>query len=126
MRIMGYDVHITRAPLWWDSKTDPIDLEEWAAYIRFDPEMRLDGVARVTSPQGETIEYRNPGLAVWTVHSSRDHGRSTAWFDCRGGKISVKNPDRETRKKMHKIATKLGAQVQGDDGESYGASGEPE
>jgi hypothetical protein len=121
---MGYDLHITRAEDWSESEQHPISRDEWVAYVRSDPEMRLDGVAETATPDGGTLRYANPGLAVWLSWSG--HGRSDgmAWFDHRNGEIKVKNPDRDMCIKMHQIATALGARVQGDDGEFYDSSGE--
>jgi hypothetical protein len=31
--------------------------------------MRVDGVARTTTPGGDIIEMKNPGLTVWTAYS---------------------------------------------------------
>ena len=39
--------------------------------------------------------------------------------------VAVKNPDPEIRRKMHAIATMLGGSLQGEEGEGYGADGEP-
>lgn len=46
-----------------------------------------------------------------------------AWFNFDRGDVVVKNPDAEILAKMWAIAQKLGARVQGDDGELYGANG---
>ena len=115
---MGYDVHITRAAEWSDSMASPISLDEWIAYVKSDPEMRLDGVAETRTPNGDVLRYENPGLAVWLTHSGRDKGR-TPWFDLRRGRVTVKNPDPEILEKMRQVAKALGARVQGDEGESY-------
>jgi hypothetical protein len=40
--------------------------------------------------------------------------------------VTVKNPDVSILGKMYQIAASLDAKVQGDDGEVYGPSGEPE
>jgi len=80
--------------------------------------MRLDGFAETTTPKGEVLRYENPGLAVWLTYSGRDKGRAP-WFDLRRGRVTVKNPDREILEKMRKVAEALGAQVQGDESESY-------
>lgn len=47
---------------------------------------------------------------------------SLAWND---GNIEAKNPDRALVKKMVSVAAVLDATVQGDDGESYDAAGNP-
>jgi hypothetical protein len=111
---LGYDLHITRATDWTDSETTPIALAEWHAYLRTDPEMRLDGHAEASTPSGEQIRIESAGLAVWTAHEN-----DTVWFDHRRGRIVVKNPDEPTIAKMIGIAQSLGARVLGDDGELY-------
>jgi hypothetical protein len=116
---LGYDVHITRADDWSESETAPITLEEWLAYVRSDPEMRLDGNASATSPAGDTLTYESEGLAVWTAYSQHEQDGNMAWFDHRGGEIVVKNPDPEILDKMCSIARALRARVQGDEGEPY-------
>lgn len=121
--MMGYDVHITRKRDWFEREQRGISLEEWASYIKSDPSMRLDGVARATAPSGDVIEMISPGIAVWTAYSGHEDGR-IAWFDLsRSGNVSVKNPDPEILGKMWQIAQALNAKVQGDEGEIYAADG---
>lgn len=114
---MGYEVHITRANDWTASESNPISLEEWVAYVDSDPEMRFDTAAEATVPTGESLRYENGGLAVWTAYPSHGVGGNMAWFDHREGRIVVKDPDDEIRRKMYAIAVQLGAHVQGDEGE---------
>ena len=52
---MGYDVHIIRADHWTESESNPIPLDELLHYVRSDPEMRLEGFAEATTPDGVTI-----------------------------------------------------------------------
>jgi hypothetical protein len=114
-RTVGYDVHITRAGEWHESEATPIGLDEWLAYVASDPEMRLDGFAEARNPTtGEAIRIESPGLSVWTTWSE-----GTAWMDHHGGRIVVKNPDTAILRKMCAIAERLGARVQGDEGEMY-------
>ena len=108
---MGYDVHITRADEWTESETAPIELDEWLAYVRSDPEMRLDGAASAALGSGETLTYENEGLAVWTAYSQHERDGNLAWFDHRGGEIVVKNPDEEILDKLRRIAKALRARV---------------
>ena len=116
---MGYDVHITRATDWAASKSNPITLEEWLAYVASDPEFRLDGFAEARTPAGDNLRYENPGLAVWTGWPGSGPDGNFAWFDWRAGRIVVKNPDDEILKKMCDVAKKLGGRVQGDEGEFH-------
>jgi hypothetical protein len=115
---MGYDIHITRASEWSDSEAQPISIEEWLAYVSSDPEMRLDGYAHVEI-DGRTLRHESQGIAVWTAYSGHGVGGNMAWFDYSDGQVWVKNPDREILGKMLRIAERLGANVQGDDGEAY-------
>ncbi len=101
------------------SSARPIALDEWAAYVRSDPEMRLDGAAEATTTTGETLRVDRPGLAVWVAYSRAGVGGNQAWFDCAADHIVVKSPDEEIIAKMRSIARHLGARVQGDDGEYY-------
>ncbi len=41
------------------------------------------------------------------------------------GNIVAKNPEKPVRAKMYQMAQRLGAKVQGDEGEFYGPDGEP-
>lgn len=118
-KLMGYDVHITRAADWTNSESNPITLDEWLAYIESDPELRLDGFAEASTPAGDQIRYENPGLAVWTQWPGHDQDGNQAWFDHSGGRIVVKSPDNAILAKMCAIAKKMGARVQGDEGEYY-------
>ena len=118
---LGYNVHITRAQNWYESEENPISLDEWKAYIESDPEMRLDGFAKVMTPDG-ILRYENEGLAVWKLHSRHGAG-GKAWINWSRSQIDVKNPDVEMHCKMFAIATALAARVQGDEGELYDARG---
>lgn len=116
---MGYEVHITRADDWMNSEGNPISLDEWIAYVRSDPEMRLDGFAEVTLQDGRVLRTEGEGLAVWTAYSGDGVDGNHAWFDHWEGRIVVKSPDEEIVDKMIEIARSLGARVFGDDGEAY-------
>ena len=116
---MGYDVHITRAEHWLDSKESPIALKEWFEYVAGDPEMELEGVAVGKVKGKAAVTYANKGLAVWKAYSLHDEGGNKVWFDFSDGRIVVKNPDDEILAKMKRIAKKLRANVVGDDGEQY-------
>ncbi len=119
---MGYDVHITRKPYWADDDGERIEIDDWLAYLATDAEMRHDGFAEA-NVSGGTFRIVEPGLAVWTRHPESP---ATAWvsYSKSPGCITVKNPDEPFLAKMHAIATRLGARVQGDEGEVYGPNGE--
>jgi hypothetical protein len=116
---MGYEVHITRAEEWSESEANPITFEEWRAYIKSDPEMRLDGFAEARTQDGGVIRIESEGLSVWTAWPGDQSEGNLAWMDHRNGRIAVKSPDAAILKKMCSIAEKLGARVQGDEGEIY-------
>ena len=122
---MGYDLHVTRADSWLDSEQRPITLDEWIAFVRSDPSLRLDGFAEATSDEGESIRIEAPGIAVWTAYSQHGVDGNMAWLHWFGGRVDAKNPDEEIRRKLHAIAVALRAKVQGDEGEDYGLDGEP-
>jgi hypothetical protein len=94
--------------------------------VQADPEMRLDGFAEATTSDGETIRIESEGLSVWTAYSGHMKDGNMAWFDFRSGRVVVKNPDEEIRRKMYQIAQRLHGRIQGDEGEYCGADGEPE
>ena len=116
---MGYDVHITRADDWAESESKPISLEEWLSYVAGDSEMRLDNFAEAEVGGKKVLRYENEGLAVWSAYSGHGLKGNMVWFDFRTDRIVVKNPDEEILGKMRRIASSLGAKVQGDDGELY-------
>ena|SRR5579871_6413112 len=99
---MGYELHITRAESYWNSRDNPIAADEWLKIIEADPELRLAG-------------YNGPYFAIWSGPSEYPD----AWLDWREGRISSKNPDETLIEKMAQIAGKLDARVLGDDEESY-------
>lgn len=119
---MGYDIHITRKTNWFEEEPK-IGRDEWQAVVASDDEMRLDGYAEARVGSGVVLRVESEGLAVWTAYSGHAANGNMAWFDFRGGNVVVKNPDAEILGKMCEIADKLGARVQGDDGELYGPDG---
>ncbi len=120
---MGYDVHITRKDNWCDEDGPAISLDEWLAYVDGDPEMRLDGFAEATLPDGAVLRVECPGISVWTAYSGHGIGGNMAWFNHAEDSITVKNPDREILGKMVRIAQALSAKVQGDECEVYADDG---
>jgi hypothetical protein len=117
---MGYELHITRQENWFDEDNSRrIPFEEWTQILADDKEMRLDGVAEVTTSNGDTIRVESEGLSLWTRYSGNGVNGNYAWFDYSGGCIVCKNPDDEIIDKMLDIAERLNAKVQGDEGEVY-------
>jgi hypothetical protein len=101
---MGYDVHITRAEDWADNAGFEITVQEWLKIIEEDPEL---------IPSPENGKY----FVIW--RGAKKY--SETWFNWENGNISTKYPDKATMLKFNQIAQKLNAQIQGDDGERYGA-----
>jgi len=93
--------------------------------VRADAEMRLDGFCQVRLPEGKVFRVDHPSVAVWTAWSHHGEHGDMAWFRHRHDNVAVKNPDREIRRKMWRLAERLGARVQGDDGEYYDRFGNP-
>lgn len=120
---MGYELHITRKKEWFSEDDAPITLDEWIAYVKNDPEMRLDGFAEAQLEDGSVFRTEDPSLAVWVAYSRDGVDGGHAWMWHGGGNIQAKNPDREIVAKMWRIAQRFGARVVGDEGEEYGADG---
>ncbi len=99
---MGYELHITRAANWAENQGDYIHADVWLSLVEADAEL--------------TLNIRNgPYFAMWSGPS--DHEQP--WFDWSGGNIYAKYPDQKMLGKMLQIANRVGAKVQGDDGELY-------
>ncbi|MGN6505181.1 MAG: hypothetical protein ACTHM6_06410 [Tepidisphaeraceae bacterium] len=96
---MGYDLHITRKENWSDEEGELITSSEWVGVLDSDPEL-----SRATDTGDDTLAGALKGETVF-------------WFD--NGEITCKNPDESIIQKMVQIAERLGANVQGDDGERY-------
>ena len=96
---MGYDRHITRKASWSDEDGPTISPDEWLRVLDIDPEL-----SRATDAGDD------PLAGAW-------NGQTLFWF--RDGEVCCKNPDEPIIRKMVEIARRLGATVQGDDGESY-------
>jgi len=99
---MGYEVHITRADDWASNEDCPIEPSEWLGVIERDESLRLAG-------------YNGPYFALW----EGDPDDPEAWLDLVEGNITTKYPTERLIHKMLEIAERLGARVQGDDGELY-------
>ncbi len=98
---MGYDLHITRRKDWVD-QGDDIAFDEFVADVRSDPEFTHPG-------------QMGDDFADWRSPKSGD-GPWLCWDD---GQVYAKNPEPEFIDKMVGVAKRLGAKVQGDDGEVY-------
>ena len=120
---MAYDLHITRKENWFDT-TPGFTLQDWLEYVDSDSDLRHDGFAESTLDDGKVLRIEQEGLCVWAAYSGGKAGCDVCWLSwSQSGNIDAKNPDQEIREKMWSIAQRLGAKVQGDDGELYGPDG---
>ena len=120
---MGYEVHITRKEMFFDTDGEDISLQEWIDYVHADKDMRLDGYAEANTPDG-VLRVEDESLAVWLGWSRHDIDGGMAWMHHFNGSIVSKNPDQETLKKFYQIAQLFDAKVQGDEGEVYDENGD--
>ena len=114
---MGYDIHITRRAFWADEDGPVISLEAWMAHCATDaslvamPVRNEAGGIVMDDPSPGSVAYQLPNGEWWPM-----------WWD--EGGVLTKNPPVGTFAKLAEIAAAFQAQVQGDDGEQYDASGE--
>lgn len=114
--VMGYDLHITKAAEWSESAKNPITEEQWKSAVLADRELKMDTSATASNPKThEVIQISNPLMASWIDPKTN----SKHYFYYSRGKVTVKNPSESAIKKMKAVASKLGAKVQGDEGELY-------
>jgi hypothetical protein len=99
---MTYALHITRAEKWSENTGQEIGAEEWQAVIDSDPELLVHPI-------------NGPAFAIWIRPGKGPHG----WIDWERGNLLSSQPNHALLRKMLAIAKKLGAKVQGDDGEPY-------
>lgn len=108
---MGYDLQILNT-------SEPLSIteEQWKAVVAADKELELNATATATNPKSnEVIQVNNPLMSTWTDPISKNKN----YFYYSRGKVTVKNPSDSTIKKMKEIALKIGAKVQGEEGEFY-------
>lgn len=113
---MGYELYITRASSWLETKRSPISKEEWEKIVAEDQELQLSTDDYYERMQDAKRERFHP--IIWTTHPDR----VPLWFI--DGAIEVKNADQSTVRKMVQLARKLNARVIGEAEEEYGEDGE--
>ena len=114
-----YTLHITRRENWSDKTNyDRIPLFEWKEYVKSDPHLDLINALEFKFGD-EHIIIRDEGLAIWKFHISEGDLVMDVMFSHEDGNIDVVNPDADTIIKMVRIAGRLNAKVQGDNGEVY-------
>jgi len=94
---MGYDVYITRRKQWSDTFGDEIGAEEWMALVDDDDELEPVADAR-----------------GWVARSRS--GTRIEWSD---GNVAARDPEDDEVELLLLLAERLGARVQGEDGETY-------
>ena len=109
---MGYDLHITRKEFNADVEGPMITPEEWLAVVQDDQELTINVLNNSNG-----LKY--PYLADWS-----GPGKYPCWLNYDNGNVYSKNPTDEMIEKMVQIAERLGAKVQGDDGEVYLGGGQ--
>jgi hypothetical protein len=105
---VGYDLHITRAESWLDSETDPIPIEEWEAFATSRADFSVGSPGDPAVGQVPVYAWIAPGGTELALE----------WND--GGITVFGVPDSATARSLGPIARELRAQLQGDEGESYG------
>ncbi|MES1199065.1 MAG: hypothetical protein ABUS48_03705 [Pseudomonadota bacterium] len=110
---MGYDIHIHRRADWTDVGDD-ITSDEWRAVYEADESLTIYGAYGYR--EGENV--RETPVIGWPAPDCAE-----AAFTLYRGGIRTKNPSASAIRKAWEIADKLGAKVQGDDGEFYSADG---
>ena len=108
---MGYDLSITRAPIWTGRPGRSLTLEEWFDVIRRDEELCF-------APSGDPRKYPSCD-AEWLAHPKPEEAPHGTFFSWSGGDITCKYPDEYQMLKMVQISRKLNAIVIGDNGERY-------
>jgi hypothetical protein len=122
---MGYNLHISRRDEWGNPVPNDITYADWKRLADADPDFEVCGHASWVvnavlieedgpepSPREEVVEsYDCYGLLTSSSYPS---------FDYHGGRVVVRGPDDAvTARKIVEVAAKLGAVVQGDEGEYY-------
>jgi hypothetical protein len=101
---MGYDLHITRAELWFESNQPPISQAEWPALVDRREDLR---------PVGSDV-----------IFDIAESIRIPMWW--RNGQITINKPfgrdntlHEQVTNALAQLATDINARLQGDDGEVY-------
>lgn len=99
---MSYHVYITRADFWAENDGMEITADEWLELIRTDPQLAHD-------------ESNGPFFALVSGSPDGQHG----WLDWSDGNVYANYPKHALLRKMLQIAGRFGAELQGEDGETY-------
>jgi hypothetical protein len=99
---MGYDLHLARASDWTDSEGDPIPENDWAEFA----DASLHVSADISADGGPTVYQLRAHPEAPTLQW--DRGQVTVWGATEGDVAE-----------LLRVAGQVGAQLVGDDGESY-------
>ncbi|AHK70745.1 hypothetical protein AD931_06605 [Gluconobacter oxydans] len=108
---MGYDLSITRDPIWTGRPGCSLTLEEWFNVIQRDDELCF-------ALSSEPRKYPSCD-AEWLAHPKPEEAPHGTFFVWGGGDVTCKYPDEHQMIKMVRISRKLNAIVIGDNGERY-------
>ncbi|MFD8597880.1 hypothetical protein ACFV1L_23025 [Kitasatospora sp. NPDC059646] len=108
---MGYDIHLTRRRYWFDEDGPEIGFDEWRAAVDADPEL--------------VVAFYGPAAGgQWWAELPDPDAPYPEGMEWRGARASAKHPSTRLLVRMYAVAQRLGARVQGDDGEYYDERGE--
>jgi hypothetical protein len=112
---MSYYVTITRKPSPYWKSGQVISEAEWREVALAEPGFRPP----TNSEKAEVEPFLRPSDLVWTGHPTDPD----VWFDWYEGQIDVKNPDEIILALMARLATRLNANLIGEQGERFDGSG---
>jgi hypothetical protein len=112
---VSYYVTITRKPSPYWKGGPEISEAEWRGVALAETGFR----APTEAEKAEAAPFTRPSDLVWTGHSTVP----VVWFDWHRGEIEVKNPDPVILAVMARLATRLSAQLFGEDGARFDAAG---
>lgn len=123
---MAYELHIERLPLNDEGEPTPIPLEDWKAALSAMEGVRLGpaGANTITNPKtGEVISIpRRDGDAEVYFSDERAWRPIFRWFEGAAhfnAKFEPGDASHPVWSAAVALATHLGAEIRGDDGESY-------
>jgi hypothetical protein len=116
---MGYEIHIKRCDENWTNDRNPIRVEEWDRVVASDPSLEVMDVLEITDPDTGNVLLRVRGerMAKWVPDKSNPD--EFVCFILQNGALSLAAEALIYYDEIKEIATKLGANIIGDDGELY-------
>jgi hypothetical protein len=99
---MSYQVYVTRGKFWAENDGFEISSAEWLQIVEADDELR-----------------RNEQNGAYSADFIGPDGSNDQWIDWAEGNLFTGYPDRPLQNALLRLATELGAVIQGEDGEIY-------